>query len=119
VYRFVATLAPSSALIELPFGEIAFETRYMFYSTVHWRRLVNGYSGGAPDDYGLWAERFKDILIRPDSAWQSVVDSRATHVVVHEGSYEGDRGPRISTWAAEHGAREVAAFGSDRVFRVR
>ena len=62
VYRFVAQLPASSALIELPFGEVAFETRYMFYSTTHWRPLVNGYSGGAPDQYGLWAERLKDAL---------------------------------------------------------
>ena len=119
VYRFVATLPPESALIELPFGEIAFETRYMFYSTAHWRRLVNGYSGGGPDEYGLWAERFKDFLIRPDAAWQAVVDSRATHLIVHEGSYAADRGQRISEWAAAHGAREVRIFGSDHLFEIR
>ena len=119
VYRFVATLPPDSALIELPFGEIAFETRYMFYSTTHWRRLVNGYSGGGPDEYGLWAERFKDVLIRPDAAWQSVIDSRATHLIVHEGSYVEDRGRRISEWAAAHGGREVRVFGSDHLFEVR
>src|SRR5262249_22321481 len=48
VYRFIANLPPSSALLELPFGEIAFETRYMFFSISHWRPLANGYSGGSP-----------------------------------------------------------------------
>ena len=48
VYRFAARLPPSSVLLELPIGEVAFETRYMFYSTLHWRPLVNGYSGGSP-----------------------------------------------------------------------
>jgi len=91
----------------------------MFYSTVHWRRLVNGYSGGAPDDYGLWTEQFKEIGARPDAAWRAVLDSRATHIVVHEGSYAGDRGRRISEWAVAHGAREVGVFDSDRVFEVR
>ena len=66
VYRFVERLPASSVLIELPFGEVAFETRYMFYSTFHWRRLVNGYSGGGPGEYGLWAERFKEILAEPE-----------------------------------------------------
>jgi hypothetical protein len=118
VYRFVASLPSSSALIELPFGEVAFETRYMFYSTRHWRPLVNGYSGGGPDEYGLLAERFKEILARPDAAWKAVLDSHATHIIVHEGSYAGDRGPLISQWAVAHGAAELGAFGSDRIFAV-
>ncbi len=118
VYRFLAGLPPSSAVIELPFGEVAFEARYMFYSTLHWRRLVNGYSGGAPAQYSLWAERFKDVLDRPQPAWQAVVESRATHIVVHEGSYLEGRGHQISEWVRAHGGRELAVFGSDRVFSV-
>src|SRR5439155_26002102 len=98
VYRFAAQLPPSSALLELPFGEADFETRYMFYSTAHWRPLVNGYSGGAPDEYGLWAEHLQDALDDSDSAWRAVRESRATHIIVHEGSYTGDRGRRISEW---------------------
>ncbi len=119
VYRFVATLPPSSALIELPFGEVAFEIRYMYFSTLHWRPLVNGYSGGAPDLYGLWAEQLRDLSRQPGQAWQAVIDSHATHLIVHEGSYLGEAGPRTSAWAVAHGAREVAAFGSDRIFEVR
>src|SRR6185503_11063126 len=56
VYRYVAQLPASAVLIELPLGEPAFDIRYMFYSTLHWRRLVNGYSGGAPADYELLTE---------------------------------------------------------------
>jgi hypothetical protein len=118
VYRFLTGLPPASAVIELPFGEVAFETRYMFYSTLHWRQLVNGYSGGAPAQYGLWAERFKDVLDRPQPAWQAVIESRATHIVVHEGSYVEGHGHQISEWVRAHGGRELAAFGSDRVFSV-
>jgi hypothetical protein len=118
VYRFVAQLPPASALIEFPFGEVAFEARYMFQSISHWRPLVNGYSGGAPKEYGLWAERFKDLLDQPEPAWQAVLESRATHLVVHEASYAGDRGGRISQWALAHGARELAVFGTDRLFSI-
>ena len=90
----------------------------MFYSTAHWRPIVNGYSGGGPDEYGLWSERFKDVFARPDAAWQAVRESRATHLVVHEGSYEGDRGQLISSWARARGAQEIGAFGTDRVFAI-
>jgi hypothetical protein len=118
VYHFLAGLPPSSAVIELPFGEVAFEARYMFYSTVHWRRLVNGYSGGAPAQYGLWADRLEDVLDRPHPAWQAVVESGATHIVVHEGGYAQGLGRQISEWVRAHGGRELAVFGSDRVFSV-
>jgi len=38
VYRFVAQLPSSAIVLELPLGEPAFDVRYMFYSTTHWRR---------------------------------------------------------------------------------
>jgi len=116
VYRFAAQLPASAVLIELPLGEPAFDVRYMFYSTLHWKPLVNGYSGGAPPQYGMLTESLKDVGRRPDRAWQAIVDSTATHAIVHERSYQNDGGPLLSAWLRSRGAREVAAFGSDRVF---
>jgi hypothetical protein len=119
VYRFISKLPESAVVLELPLGEPAFDIRYMFYSTTHWRRLVNGYSGGAPADYGFLTEALKDADTRPDRAWQALAASAATHVVVHQGAYAGDRGQRLSVWLGGHGATEVAAFGPDRVFVTR
>jgi hypothetical protein len=118
VYRFVAQLPASTILMELPFGEPAFDVRYMFYSTLHWKRLVNGYSGGAPRQYEMLTESLKDLAARPDRAWQAVADSTATHAIVHEASYTNDGGLRVSAWLRAHGAREVAAFGTDHVFLI-
>jgi hypothetical protein len=118
VYRFAAQLPASSVLLELPIGEVAFETRYMFYSTFHWRALVNGYSGGAPVEYGLWTERLNGAIEAPAAAWLAVLASHATHIVVHEGSYTGDQGSQISDFVRAHGGRELAVFDSDRVFAV-
>ncbi len=118
VYRFIAQLATSAVVIELPLGEPAFDIRYMFYSTTHWRRLVNGYSGGAPPQYAFLTEAFKDIVTRPERAWQALADSTATHAVVHEGFYTNDGGRRLSAWLRARGAREAAAFGPDRVFEL-
>jgi len=118
VYRFIAQLATTAVVIELPLGEPAFDIRYMFYSTTHWRRLVNGYSGSAPPQYAFLTEAFKDIATRPDRAWQALADSTATHAVVHEGFYTNDGGRRLSDWLRARGAREAAAFGPDRVFEL-
>jgi hypothetical protein len=119
VYRFVARLPASAVLLELPLGEPAFDIRYMFYSTTHWRRLVNGYSGGEPADYEFLTQALEDMPTRPARAWQAVVASAATHVVVHEASYKADRGRSVSDWLRANGAHEIATFESDRIFSVR
>jgi hypothetical protein len=118
VYRFIAALPPSSVILELPLGEPAFDVRYMWYSTLHWRRLVNGYSGGAPLRYEFLREALKDTATRPDRAWQAITDSTATHAVVHEGAYADERGRLFGDFFRTHGAREVAVFGADRVFQL-
>jgi hypothetical protein len=118
VYTFVARLPSSAVLLELPLGEPAFDIRYMFYSTTHWRRLVNGYSGGEPAAYRLLAESLRDMSSRPERAWQRTVESTATHVIVHEAFYKDVGGARLSAWLRANGAREVAAFGMDRVFAM-
>jgi hypothetical protein len=118
VYRFIARLPSSSAVLELPFGEVAFEVRYVFYSAFHHRPLVNGYSGGAPAEYGLLSEALKDLFRDPDRAWTALSSSGATHVVVHEASYLGDSGAIVSSWIRRHGGHELAAFDGDRVFEL-
>jgi len=120
VYDFVASNLPAdAALIELPLGEPAFDVRYMLYSTRHWRRLVNGYSGGAPADYGQLDLALQDALERPDRAWAALTATGASYAIVHEGSYAAERGQEISNWLRAHGAREIATFQADRIFRVR
>jgi hypothetical protein len=116
VYRFVSQLPASAVLLELPFGEPAFDVRYMFYSTLHWKRLVNGYSGGFPSSYEMLTESLRDASTRPDRAWQAITVSAATHVIVHEGSYANDGGRRLSEFLRAHGARDVGTFGTDRAF---
>jgi hypothetical protein len=116
VYRFAAGLPASAVLLELPLGEPAFDVRYMFYSTLHWKRLVNGYSGGFPSSYEMLTESLKDAASRPDRAWRAIADSTATHAIVHEGSYADGGGRSLSDFLRAHGARDVAEFGSDRVF---
>lgn len=118
VYGFIAQLPATAVIMELPLGEPAFDVRYMFYSTRHWKPLVNGYSGGAPPQYEMLTESLKDLDARPDRAWQAIVDSTATHVIVHEASYLHDRGGTLSAWLQTRGAWELATFGTDHVFLI-
>ena len=118
VYDAVARLPPSAVLLELPLGEPAFDIRYMFYSTRHWRRLVNGYSGGAPASYVSLTHALVDAAAQPDRAWREIAASTATHVVVHERAYADAEGRRLSDWLRGRGAREIASLDGDRLFAL-
>jgi hypothetical protein len=116
IYDAVAKIPRDAVLIELPLGEPDFDTRAMFYSTRHWRRLVNGYSGNAPIAYDVLTEAINDVFRSAERAWAAVTTSQATHLLIHEGSYAGARGQAVDAWARSHGAREIAADGTDHLF---
>jgi hypothetical protein len=118
VYDFIASLPRTASLVELPLGEPAFDVRYMFYSTRHWRHLVNGYTGGQPPGYELLDRSLQDLFTRPARAWAVLASVRATHAIVHEAMYSDGLGPQVSDWLAMNGAKEIAAFGRDRVFEM-
>ncbi len=73
VYRFLRTLpARGTVLVEFPFGEWAYELRYVFYSTNHWHPLLNGYSGHFPLSYNQRATYLRHPLDLPDFAWDEL-----------------------------------------------
>lgn len=118
VYRFLRTLPDSAVLAEFPFGDDPYELRYMYYSTVHWRRLLNGYSGGFPDSYIRHRAALRRPLTMPDVAWGGLIGSGVTHAVVHEAAFKREEGAAVSEWLRDRGARQVATFGRDRVFAL-
>ena len=120
VYRFLRTLpARGTVLVEFPFGEWAYELRYVFYSTNHWHPLLNGYSGHFPLSYNQRATYLRHPLDLPDFAWDELQTSGATHAVVHGEFYKTDEGERIAAWLRARGAREIAEFDGARVFALR
>jgi hypothetical protein len=118
LYDAVSRLPAGAAILELPLGDAALDIRYMYYSTRHWRRLVNGYSGGVPPEYQKLAGGLQDVHTRPEYAWQLLQQSAATHAIVHEAFYAGTRGATISKWLKANGAQEVESVGSDRIFEL-
>jgi hypothetical protein len=138
MYEYVASLAPADVIVELPLGEPAFDVRYMYASTRHWRRLVNGYTGGQPAEYALLDLTLQEIqrrtapparlqppeaptaepVSREELAWGVLRSTRATHAVVHEAYYAGDLGKKVSEWLRANGAKEIAVYESDHVFQM-
>jgi hypothetical protein len=116
IYADVARLPKEAVLIELPIGAPAHDVRAVFYSTTHWRALVNGYSGAQPRDYSARAAALRDAPTRPEVAWAVLLASQATHVLNHEDAWPRPLGRPVSEWLTAHGARRVASVGSDVLF---
>jgi hypothetical protein len=112
VYKEIARQADNVVLAELPLGQTDFDLRAMYYSTVHWRPLLNGYSGYFPPHYGTLRVALADLPRHGDLAWDVLSAAKVTHVLVHEGAYLGDEGPLTTSTLRERGAAEV--FRSDR-----
>jgi hypothetical protein len=89
VYATIAN-RPTAVLLELPLvvPDVALEPIYMYFSTFHWHRLVNGYSGFSPPSYGKLLDAVSSF---PDD--RSIAELRRRHVdliVVHGAFYSQD-----------------------------
>jgi hypothetical protein len=118
--RAIAALPADAVLLELPFGDTAWEIRYLYLSTYHWRRMVNGYSGDVPSRY----VRTRDALyLLPaeggDRAWQTIRQSGATHAIVHEDAYGPERAAAMRTWLEARGARAIGQVESASIYTLR
>ena len=120
IYRAVSLLPADVEIAEFPFGDSTYDLRYMYYSTTHWRRLLNGYSGNFPGWYIDAQEILRSVPnTRLDEAWSFLRRFGATHAIVHEQAFLTDDGVRTSDWLRARGAREIASFGRDRLFELR
>lgn len=48
VYRYLASLREPAVIAELPFTDLWYNTRYLYFSTFHWHPLVNGFTSFFP-----------------------------------------------------------------------
>jgi hypothetical protein len=70
--EFPMGLSPGAAMTDMP---------HMYFSLWHWRPLVNGYSGHAPDGYGEFLVGMKSF---PDTASIGLLRGRGvTHVTIN------------------------------------
>lgn len=118
VYREMARQPADSVLLELPFGQPDYDLRAMFYSTVHWHSLVNGYSGVFPPHYGLLTAAFSEMSRHPAISLDAIRTTGATHVIVHESAYLDTEGVDASALLRGAGAVEIFRDGGDMLFRL-
>jgi hypothetical protein len=118
VYREMVRQPSGSVLVEFPFGQPDYDLRAMFYSTVHWHALVNGYSGVFPPHYGLLTSALSEMPRHPDLSLDALRMSGATHAIVHEAAYLDTEGTDTSALLRNAGAVEIVRAGSDVLFRL-
>ena len=118
IYHDLALTPPDSVVLELPFGEPDYDVRAVYYSTVHWKKLVNGYSGFFPPHYSRLAAMLNAIARDDDVAWRALEEIGVTHVIVHEEAYLDDGAARFSAWLTAHGAAEISRRGRDVLFEL-
>lgn len=92
VYRWLAREPPALTL-ELPAPTIKtiplFEADYMYFSTMHWHTLVNGYSGNYPQSYLELLHRLETF---PDDRSIAELQARGVDIIIlHRGLYRRER----------------------------
>ena len=120
VYARVASLPSSAVISEFPYGDGAWEIRYVYYAAAHWRRITNGYSGAFPPHYKERAARLQRVQVDPEAAWQSLRAAGTTHVVVHRNAFANPAiADMVESWLASHGAVELERFADgDTLYSV-
>jgi hypothetical protein len=116
VYREVAAQPSDAVLIELPLGPPDFDLRAMFYSVVHWRPLVNGYSGFYPPHYGRLITALSEIPRHADVSMEALRSTGATHLILHQAAYRDGEGEATAQVLTAAGATELFRDGSDLLF---
>lgn len=84
VYRFLRQL-PEGVVLELPLParsrEAGLDVDYMYWSTRHWRKLLNGYSGYYPPSYEATLARLHSL---PDTSSLAFLHERhVRYILVH------------------------------------
>lgn len=118
IYQELAKTPVDAVVLEMPFGQPDYDVRSVYYSTVHWRRLVNGYSGFFPPHYGGAMAIVSAGARGGGAAWNTLRSLGVTHVVVHEAAYLDDEGARSIEWLRGHGAVEVFRDGRDTLLAL-
>ena len=120
VYTRIEQLPAGSVVTEFPFGDGAWEIRYVYYAAAHLKPITNGYSGSFPPRYQQRVALLRDVTRDPEAAWQSLKDSGTTHVVLHRNAFaDGGNADAVESWLEAHGAIEIERFAEgDILYRL-
>jgi hypothetical protein len=123
VYSWIADQPSIHALLEIPLADPSLpssylgDVSYMYYQTLHWKPLVNGYSAHAP----LAVQRLRQRCCWPGPDPATLAELRAwgvTHLVIHRSELPAWQRQRLDAWAAGARSEMLYAGGGDRVYSI-
>ena len=92
----------------------------MYFGTLGWHPLVNGFSAHAPLDYQRFAAGCCDPMPAPP-ALEWLRRRGVSHLLVHRSEFSRAERDALERWAStpSNRAELVYAGGGDRVYRLR
>jgi hypothetical protein len=101
---------PPSVVLELPLmsPDIFLEPVYMYFSTFHWHKLVNGYSGFGPPSYARLLSLVQEF---PDEASIAELRRREVNLVIVHGALFERQGDYRRTVTAMDQGRDFELIG--------
>jgi hypothetical protein len=119
VYHWLARRTDVDGVLELPLLGPARDISAMYFATLHWKPLVNGYSGYIPDRYGYLVRDCCDPIPDPQQLAQLRLWG-VTHVLVHKNDFPARWERRwLRRWALEPGIAIEYEDAADLVYRIQ
>ena len=117
VHRWLASQPGDFAIAHYPYRQRR-ERLWMYFSTYHWKRLVNGYSGHEPSVHRTFRRESRSF---PTSDSLGTLEEREVrYVIFHSGLYRKQEWTEIRRRLAEYEDRleHVDTFGGAWVYRL-
>lgn len=118
VYRYLASLPETVVVAEMPFADLWYSTRYLFFSTFHWKPLVNGFTSFFPPAFIERTRWLANPVNTPEQAWKALESAGTTHVVVHTGAWDAAYVEQLEEWLTSRGARSHGRFDGAVVYEL-
>jgi hypothetical protein len=119
VYHWLARQKDVAAVLELPATDDSTDINYMVYATLHWKPLVNGFSGYIPDVYA----RFRDACCWPVPNPDQIAtlrDMGVTHILLHKQALNKEWSWKsLSQFERWEGVQLLYDDSGDRVYRIQ
>jgi hypothetical protein len=119
-YRRLKSLPPQTVVTEFPFGDAAWEIRYVYYAAVHGKPITNGYSGQFPPGYKARVALLQRVAKDPEAAWKGMKDTGTTHVLLHPSAFaNASDADTVRSWLLEHHAALSQTFrDGDELYEI-
>ncbi len=123
VYKWLSNESGDFAIVELPTGNINanslyYDTIYMYYSTYHWKKIVNGYSGFFPPKYFMLLEKLQ--MFPSNESINILKNLKVKYIIIHSENLDQHRWNDMKDEINDNykDLTLIKIFGQDYVYKV-